>query len=152
MLTGRSPSLSEVKGATGNFVRAAATRTGRKRMAEYMAGKVADYADGDRKVVVCGDAEVGVFQIGGEFYAWHNRCAHRAGPVCQGRIMKRVLEPVASDKTTRTQQYDEAESNIVCPWHGYEFSIRSGFHQGNSRVRLRKAELTIRDGEIYVSV
>ena len=34
-------------------------------MAEYMAGKVADYADGDRKVVVCGDAEVGVFQIGG---------------------------------------------------------------------------------------
>jgi nitrite reductase (NADH) small subunit len=152
MLTGRSPSLSEVKGATGNFVRAAATRTGRKRMAEYMAGKVADYADGDRKVVVCGDAEVGVFQIGGEFYAWHNRCAHRAGPVCQGRIMKRVLEPVASDKTTRTQQYDEAESNIVCPWHGYEFSIRSGFHQGNNRVRLRKAELTIRNGEIYVGV
>jgi nitrite reductase/ring-hydroxylating ferredoxin subunit len=121
-------------------------------MAEYMAGKVDEYADGDRKVVVCGDAEVGVFQIGGEFYAWHNRCAHRAGPVCQGRIMKRVLEPVASDKTTRTQQYDEAESHIVCPWHGYEFSIKTGFHQGNSRVRLRKAELTIRDGEIYVSV
>jgi len=89
-------------------------------MAEYMAGKVDDYADGDRKVVVCGDAEVGVFQI--------------------------------SDKTTRTQQYDEAESHIVCPWHGYEFSIKTGFHQGNSRVRLRKAELTIRDGEIYVSV
>ena len=121
-------------------------------MAEYMAGNVGDYADGDRKVVVCGDKEVGVFRIGDEFYAWHNRCAHRAGPVCQGRIMKRVLEPVASDKTTRSQAYDEAESHIVCPWHGYEFSIRSGFHQGNSRVRLRKAELTIRDGEIYVSV
>ena len=121
-------------------------------MAEYMAGNVSDYAEGDRKVVVCGDSEVGVFKIDGEFYAWHNRCAHRAGPVCQGRIMKRVLEPVASDKTTRSQQYDDAESNIVCPWHGYEFSIRSGFHQGNSRVRLRKAELTIRDGEIYVSV
>ena len=66
-------------------------------------------------------------------------------------IWKRI-EPVASDKTTRSQAYDEAESHIVCPWHGYEFSIRSGFHQGNSRVRLRKAELAIRDGEIYVSV
>lgn len=121
-------------------------------MAEYMAGNVDDYADGDRKVVVCGDKEVGVFRIGGEFYAWHNRCAHRAGPVCQGRIMKRVLEPVAGDKTTRTQEYDEAESHIVCPWHGYEFSIRTGIHQGNSRTRLLKAELTIRDGEIYVSV
>ena len=74
--------------------------------------------------------EVGVFRIGGEFYAWHNRCAHRAGPVCQGRIMKRVLEPVAGDKTMRTQEYDEAESHIVCPWHGYEFSIKTGYSPG----------------------
>lgn len=121
-------------------------------MAEYMAGKVADYADGDRKVVECGEFEVGVFRIGDEFFGWHNRCAHRAGPVCQGRIMKRVLEPTASDKTVRTQAYDESESHIVCPWHGYEFSIRSGYHQGSTRFRLRKAELRISDGEIYVSV
>ena len=120
-------------------------------MTEYPAGNVDDFADGDRKVVLCGDAEVGVFRLGDEFFAWHNRCAHRAGPVCQGRIMKRVIEPVAGDGTTRTLGYDEAESHIVCPWHGYEFSIKTGLHQGNSRVRLRKAELTIRDGEIYVS-
>jgi nitrite reductase/ring-hydroxylating ferredoxin subunit len=121
-------------------------------MTEYPAGHVDDYADGDRKVVICGgDAEVGVFRIGDEFFAWHNRCAHRAGPVCQGRIMKRVVEPVALDKTTRTLEYDEAESHIICPWHGYEFSIRTGFHQGSQRTRLRKAELAIRDGAIYVS-
>ena len=121
-------------------------------MPEYSAGKVTDYADGDRKVVDCADSEVGIFRIDGEFYAWHNRCAHRAGPVCQGRIMKRVLEPTASDKTVRTQAYDETESQIVCPWHGYEFSIRTGYHQGSTRFRLRKAELIIRDGEIYVIV
>jgi len=121
-------------------------------MAEYMAGKIADYADGDRKVVECGEFEVGVFRIGEEFYGWHNRCAHRAGPICQGRIMKRVLEPVAGDKTVRAQAYDETESQIVCPWHGYEFSIRTGYHQGSTRFRLRKADLVIRDGEIYVSV
>jgi nitrite reductase (NADH) small subunit len=120
-------------------------------MTEYPAGHVDDYADGDRKVVVCGDAEVGVFRIGDEFFAWHNRCAHRAGPICQGRIMKRVIEPVAADKTTRTQEYDETESHIVCPWHGYEFSIKTGYHQGSQRQRLRKAELAIRDGAIYVS-
>src|ERR1700730_16024018 len=121
-------------------------------MAEYMAGNVDDYADGDRKVVVCGDKEVGVFRMGNEFSPGKTRGPPRAGRVGRGGIMKRVLEPVASDKTTRSQAYDEAESHIVCPWHGYEFSIRSGFHQGNSRVRLRKAELMIRDGEIYVSV
>jgi len=121
-------------------------------MAEYSAGKVSDYADGDRKVVVCGDFEVGVFRLDGEFYAWHNRCAHRAGPICQGRIMKRVLEPVAEDRTIRAQAYDEAEHNIVCPWHGYEYSIKTGAHQGNPRIRLRKAEISVRDGEIYVHV
>lgn len=98
-------------------------------MPQYNAGKVADYDEGSRKVVVCGDKEVGVFKIDGEFYAWHNRCAHRAGPICQGRIMKRVLEPVAEDRTVRAMEYDEAETNIVCPWHGYEFSIKSGCHQ-----------------------
>ena len=123
-----------------------------KYVVEYSAGKVTDYADGDRKVVVCGEFEVGIFKIDGEFYAWHNRCAHRAGPVCQGRIMRRVVEPVAEDRTIRTQQYDASETNIVCPWHGYEYNIKTGFHQGNSRVRLRKADMTIRDGEIHVSV
>ena len=121
-------------------------------MPEYSAGKVIDYADGDRKVVDCGEFEVGVFRIGGEFYAWHNRCAHRAGPVCQGRIMKRVTEPVADDGTTRTLEYDPVETHIVCPWHGYEFSIRTGCHQGSSRFRLRKADFSIREGEIYVRI
>lgn len=121
-------------------------------MLEYLAGKVTDYADGDRRVVICGESEVGIFKIDGEFFAWHNRCAHRAGPVCQGRIMKRVLEPVADDRTIRAQEYDQTEINIVCPWHGYEYSIRTGLHQGNSRIRLLKVDTTIRDGEIYVRV
>ena len=38
-------------------------------MAEYMAGNVSDYAEGDRKVIACGDSEVGVFKIDGAFYA-----------------------------------------------------------------------------------
>ena len=119
-------------------------------MPEYFAGKVTDYADGDRKVIECGEFEVGIFKVDGEIFAWHNRCAHRAGPVCQGRIMKRVIEPVADDGTTRTLEYDPAETNIVCPWHGYEFSIKTGAHQGSTRFRLRKAEFSIREGEIYV--
>ena len=119
-------------------------------MADYMAGHVGDYADGDRKVVVCGEFEVGVFRIGNEFYAWHNRCAHRAGPVCQGRIMKRVLEPVAADMTVRTQAYDEAESHIVCPWHGYEYNLATGIHPGDPTVRLTPHKVIERKGEICV--
>ena len=121
-------------------------------MGEYFAGKVTDYADGDRKVINCGEFEVGIFRIDGEFYAWHNRCAHRAGPVCQGRIMKRVIEPVGEDHTTRTLEYHPVETNIVCPWHGYEFDIRTGVHPGNARARLRKINVTVADGEVVISL
>jgi nitrite reductase/ring-hydroxylating ferredoxin subunit len=121
-------------------------------MQDYHAGFVQDYAEGDRKVIVCGDTEVGVFRLGGEFYAWHNRCAHQAGPVCQGRVFKRVLEIADADGCVRMQEYDETESHIVCPWHGYEFSIKTGQHPGKPSVRLRKANLTIQDGTIYVTV
>ena len=121
-------------------------------MPEYSAGKVTDYADGDRKVVDCADSEVGIFRIDGEFFAWHNRCAHRAGPICQGRIMKRVIEPVADDRTVRSQAYDPSETNIVCPWHGYEFDLATGCHPGDSTVRLTPVKVAVRDGQIFVSV
>lgn len=121
-------------------------------MAEYPAGLVSDYVEGDRKIIECGETQVGVFFLGGEFFAWHNRCAHLGGPVCQGRIMKRVLEPVDADHCVREFDYDETEMNIVCPWHGYEFSIRTGKHPANARYGLRKAALTIRDGAVYVDV
>jgi nitrite reductase/ring-hydroxylating ferredoxin subunit len=43
--------------------------------ARVFRGKVTDYADGDRKVIDCGEQEVGIFKIDGEFFAWYNRCA-----------------------------------------------------------------------------
>jgi nitrite reductase/ring-hydroxylating ferredoxin subunit len=42
--------------------------------------------------------------------------------------------------------------HIICPWHGHEFSIKTGRHPGNPRLRLRKVDLSIRNGEIYVSL
>jgi len=119
-------------------------------MPEYSVGVTSDYAEGTRKVMICGDKEIGIFKVGGEFYAWHNRCAHRAGPVCQGRIMKKVLEPVDPEGHVRTLEYDENELHIICPWHGYEFNIRTGQHPGNPKVRLLKADVIVRDKEVYV--
>ena len=119
-------------------------------MPEYSAGKLAEYADGDRRVLKCGEAEIGVFRVAGQFVAWHNSCAHLGGPVCQGRIMKRVIEPVDARGHTRTLEYDEDTPTIACPWHGYEFDLKTGHHTGTSRFRLKKATLKMRDGEIFI--
>ena len=50
----------------------------------------------------CDGVEVGVFKVDGQFVAWHNVCPHREGPVCQGRIYQRVVEPIAGDGTSGT--------------------------------------------------
>ncbi len=119
-------------------------------MPDYRVGPVDEFAEDDRRIVVCDDREIGVFRVRGEFHAWHNRCPHQGGPVCKGRIMQRVLEPVDAEGQTRAQLYDPEESHIICPWHGYEFSIRTGQHPGNARARLIRAEVKVREGMVYV--
>ena len=120
-------------------------------MTEYRAGRIDTFTEGSRLLLKCGDAEIGIFMVDGALRAWHNECPHRGGPVCQGRILKRVIEPVAADGTVRTQQYAE-DTHIVCPWHGYEYNIKTGAHPGHAALMLRKAEIVVRDGEVYVVV
>jgi len=119
-------------------------------MTEYRVGRLDELKEGGRLLLKCGDAEIGVFLIEGEVYAWHNECAHRGGPVCQGRVMRRVIEPVERDGTVRTLGYHGADVHLVCPWHGYEYNIRTGEHPGHAGLKLRKANVSVRSGEIYV--
>ncbi len=52
-------------------------------MAEVIVAKTSDFDDPGRKVFDVDGMEVGVFKLGGEFYAWENRCPHLDGPACQ---------------------------------------------------------------------
>jgi nitrite reductase/ring-hydroxylating ferredoxin subunit len=120
-------------------------------MAEYRVGAESEIAEGGRKVVQCGDAEIGIFRFQGQLHAWHNRCPHREGPVCQGRLIHRVIEPVAAGGTVRTLDYDDDHLHIICPWHGYEFDVADGTTVGAAKtMRLRSAKLRVEDGEVYV--
>ena len=119
-------------------------------MPEKFVAKLADFKDGERRIVFVGDNEIGVFRHDGAFYAYSNFCLHQGGPACEGLTIAKVEERIMPDKTSKGLYFSDTELHFVCPWHGYEYSIRTGCHQGNSRVRLRKAELTIREDEIYV--
>ncbi len=121
-------------------------------MAEVRVGSVGEFKPRDRKVVVAGGKEVGVFRLGAKFYAWENRCAHAGGPVCQGKIMNRVEEILDADRRSVGMRFSRTKVNIVCPWHGYEYDIRTGCHQGNPSVRLSAVPVKVRDGEVYIVV
>ena len=109
-------------------------------MPEIYVGKEAEFSDRDRKIVAEGEIEVGVFRLDGEFYAWRNNCVHQGGPVCQGKILNKVEELLAEDKTSRGLKFSETDVHIICPWHGYEFNIRTGPWSPRPRVQRRAAK------------
>ena len=115
--------------------------------------RVADVAlFGDRKVVEVGGMEVGIFRLGDEFFAYENRCPHLEGPVCQGKILPLATEDVQNDGTSNGRVFSKTRMNVVCPWHGFEFDIRTGMHPMDSKVRLRRIPVKVLDGAVYVSV
>ena len=121
-------------------------------MQTYRIGLVSEFEDRTKKVFNLGESEVGVFRLGKRFYAWYNTCPHQGGPVCQGRMYPRVLENLDENKKSHGRLYDENDLNIVCPWHGLEFDVRTGKHPGNEGITLDPLPVQIDGGEIYVVV
>jgi nitrite reductase/ring-hydroxylating ferredoxin subunit len=108
--------------------------------------------DQGRKVIDAGGIEIGIFRLGDELFAYENRCPHLEGPVCQGKILPLTLEAVAQDGTSTGRVFSKQQINVICPWHGYEFDIRTGTHPTDKRARLRRFPIRITDGKIFVSV
>jgi nitrite reductase (NADH) small subunit len=121
-------------------------------MREVNLGSISAFSDPGRKVVEIDGVEIGVFCVKGQFSAYGNICPHMGGPVCQGKILPRVEENIAADRKSLGFAFSKTQTNIVCPWHGYEFDIRTGRHQGNPRLRLRTLDVRISDGEVFVLV
>ena len=121
-------------------------------MAETFVSKVADFGDGDRRIVFAGDHEIGVFRNGGEFHAYSNYCLHQGGPACEGLTIAKVEERIMPDKTSRGLYFSETEMHFVCPWHGYEYDMKTGECVSDRKLKLRKYKVVQKGDEIYVVV
>jgi nitrite reductase/ring-hydroxylating ferredoxin subunit len=96
---------------------------------------------GERRIVEVQGRSIGVFNVGGRFYALHNGCPHKRGPLCGGRICGTTLP-------TREHMFAYAcEGRILrCAWHGWEFDIAMGRALGDSRMRARSYPAPVEDG------
>jgi nitrite reductase (NADH) small subunit len=119
---------------------------------EVFVGRAEEFERYSRKVLSHGNLEVGVFRLEDGFVAWLNECAHQGGPVCQGRLFPKVDEPIAADGTIRDLCYRDDTMHIVCPWHGYEYDVRTGANSGHPHLRLKKVEVLVREDAVYVRV
>ena len=107
-------------------------------MADLYVGREDEFEDRGRKVIVSGGLEVGVFFVDGGYYAYENKCVHQG------------VELIADDKTSQGLAWSEEDVHIVCPWHGYEFNIKTGIHPGHKNARLRSFDVKVTDGDVYV--
>ena len=81
-------------------------------MPEVYVGNEAEFEEEGRKVIVVDGLEIGVFRVNGRFHAYHNRCVHQGGPVCQGEIIPKVEENLAQDRTSRGLKFSEEHVHI----------------------------------------
>lgn len=118
----------------------------------YLAAQSNGIPEKGRLVVDIGDATVGIFRVGGRLFAYRNTCPHMGGPVCQGLVIPAVREIVNDRQVSTGYAFDESEMRIVCPWHGYEFSIETGSHPAKPSIRLTPVPVEEEGGEVYVTL
>lgn len=121
-------------------------------MAECLVGAEADIPEGGGVLVLADGVEIGVFKVGGRIVAYHNRCAHQGGPVCIGEILGRYEEVLGPDGSSRGERFSEDDLHIVCPWHGWEYELATGRCHADRRFGLKRYQVEVREGNVYVGV
>jgi nitrite reductase/ring-hydroxylating ferredoxin subunit len=102
-------------------------------------GRLAEFPPDTRRIVRVGNRSIGVFRVGDRLYAVRNRCPHQGGPLCLGRVLRRVV----ADEPGRVR-YAADPPLIACPWHGWEYDLETGqSFQGPSEPRVRAYEVTV---------
>ena len=108
-------------------------------MARYIVATVAEIPPGGRKIVEVAGRSIGVFNLGGEFFALRNRCPHQGGPLCSGSLGGLISSPRPGE-----YHYSRMDEMLRCPWHGWEFDIRTGQSWFDpARVRVRRYQVTV---------
>lgn len=85
---------------------------------------------GARLVMTEEGDEIALFKVGGEIFALENACPHEGGPLCEGRLHG---------------------SAIVCPWHEWEFELKSGRCVNVPGYDAISFDIEVIDGVVYLS-
>jgi len=114
-------------------------------MAKHIVATIDEIPPGERKLVQIAGRSIGIFNINGEFFALRDRCPHQGGPLCQG-----TLSGLMESDGPGQYQYSRPDEILRCPWHGWEFDIRTGqswFDPARTRVRRYDVYLESKDAE-----
>ncbi|HEY8599889.1 MAG TPA: Rieske (2Fe-2S) protein [Thermomicrobiales bacterium] len=108
-------------------------------MPKHVVAAVGEIPPGERKIVEIAGRSIGVYNLGGEFFALRNRCPHQGGPLCLGKQSGFIQSTGPGE-----YEYSRKGEILKCPWHSWEFDIRTGQSWFDpARVRVRQYDVTI---------
>ena len=98
-----------------------------------------------------GRAGIGIFNVGGTFYAVRNICPHKNGPLCTGTLGGRVTT-LAPPSTRGGEISIEGDGEILhCPWHQWSFEISTGRCLVDPEVYVKTYAVEIDGDDVVVT-
>jgi 3-phenylpropionate/trans-cinnamate dioxygenase ferredoxin subunit len=108
----------------------------------YVVARTSEVAPGTSKLVHAGGRDIALFNLAGEFFALGNKCPHESGSLCAGKI----IGLATADEPGRYRLLRDGEF-VRCPWHGWEFDIRTGQSWCDpERIRVRSFDTGVSSG------
>jgi len=111
-------------------------------MTRHIVATVDELPPGSRKRVTVAGRDISVFRIGDSYHAIQDRCPHEGASLCAGRIVS-----LATSDRPGTYRMEREGELLRCPWHGWEFDIRTGQSWCDpERVRVRSFDTHVENG------
>jgi 3-phenylpropionate/trans-cinnamate dioxygenase ferredoxin subunit len=90
-------------------------------VSRHVVATVGEIPPGSHKLVTVKGRPIAIFNLSGEFFGLFNRCPHQGGSLCDG-----VVTGLLQSSEPGVFSYSRKGEIIRCPWHGWEFDIRTG--------------------------
>ena len=90
-------------------------------MSRHVVARTSEIPPGGRKRFTIKGRPIAVFNLDNQFFGMLDRCPHQGGSLCAGITTGLLL-------SSQPGQYSYIRKGefIRCPWHGWEFDIRTG--------------------------
>lgn len=121
-------------------------------MATYDIPQAKGLPPGGKVIVSVGGREFGIFNVGGRLCAIRNVCPDQSGPLCQGDVFDRIEAEVTDGRQIR-EYIKEPQAVVACPWHGWEYDLRTGECLWNPRYRVKVYDVEVApDGSVKLTL
>lgn len=112
-------------------------------MARHVVAPLSDLPPGTRKLVEVQGRPIALFNIEGDVFALLNRCPHQGGSLCDG-----ILIGLIESTEPGNYSYSRQGEILRCPWHGWEFDVRTGLSRCEpTKIKTRAFDVAVEAGE-----